>query len=63
MSIHKNYLLLSTSESELVDQLIQEAFNQSAEVMGYRLLGDDRCEIVVEALATWFLESRKEGLS
>lgn len=57
--IHKNYLLLDKAEKDFLDNLISEAFDQSPEAIGFRLLGDDSAEIAVEAIATWFLESKR----
>jgi hypothetical protein len=58
--IHKNYLLLKPEEKTFLDELLSEAMKQAPEVLGHGLCGDDRAEIAAEALATWFVASRKE---
>ena len=57
MSIHKNYLKLTPDEKKLVDRLINHCMVQ-ARKKNMHLAGDDRCEVAVEALATWVIESR-----
>lgn len=60
--IHKNYDLLSVDEKSFVDVLFREAFAKAKDgALGYSLLGDDRAEYAVEAVATWLVESAKEA--
>lgn len=58
--IHKNYLLLKPEEKTFIDELLSTAMQQAPEALGHGLAGGDRAEIAAEALATWFIASRKE---
>ena len=57
MSIHNNFNKLTTKENQLVEYLIHQAFAEGS-YNKIRLCGDDRVEHVVEAIATWIIESR-----
>ena len=57
MSIHKNYLKLTPDEKKLVDRMTTRCMLQALQ-KDVHLVGDDRCEVAVEALATWVIESR-----
>lgn len=57
MSIHENYNKISIMEREATDQAFEAA--QAALVdFGIRVTGDDRAEKLIEAIATYIVESR-----
>jgi hypothetical protein len=56
--IHDKYQQLKPREKAFVDSLLDDAFPR-AKSRGIKLYGDDRCEIVAEALAVWVIASRE----
>lgn len=57
MSIHENYNKISIMEREAVDQAFDAAQNVLTD-FGINVAGDDRAEKLVEAIATYIVESR-----
>ena len=55
---HDNYNKLDWEEKAFVDGCIQRCLDLSGS-QNIPLAGDDRCEKVVEAIATWLVESKK----
>ena len=62
MSIHKNYLLLTPEEKDLVDGMFGDGFNEGR-LNNIPLDNSDPCERAVEAVATWVIESRPKPQS
>jgi hypothetical protein len=61
--LHEHYSQLTPPETKFVDQLIRHAFAEAKALReagdyGPPLIGDDRCEEAVDALAKWVIESR-----
>lgn len=56
-SIHHHYERLSETELRFVDEMFREV-HQMAAIYGVPLVGDDRVERAVDALARAVLESR-----
>ena len=57
MAIHDIYNKLTPDERDVVDLTISHAFDD-AKRRNIKLFGDDRCEVVAEALAVWIIQSR-----
>jgi ferredoxin-thioredoxin reductase catalytic subunit len=56
MGIHKNYVEISDEMAKHVDKMYG-LINQYAKKNGIKLAYDDRAEVLVEALATYIVES------
>lgn len=57
MPIHYNYDNIDRQTREDVDDLFDGVFRHMKEI-GYEVSGDDRAEHLVEAIATYIVESR-----
>lgn len=56
MAIHVNYEAMGEAEREVVDECFQAVYDHLSH-LGYKLAGDDRAEHLVEAIATYIIES------
>ena len=56
-NIHRNYDLLTNNERNFVDDCFRRVF-KAASTFNVRIVGDDRIERAVDALALAVLESR-----
>lgn len=56
--IHNNYEKLTYEERRITDEMFAEAYKY-AMTRGLKLSGDDRAEKLVEAIATYIVESKK----
>lgn len=59
MGVHNNYLKLRDDERDFVDEMMGVIFYyRKTDHPQIKLAGDDRAEHVVEAIATWIMESQ-----
>lgn len=58
MAIHNNYEKMSDTDREVVDECFQGIYDHLMHE-GYALAGDDRAEILVEAIATYIEQCRR----
>lgn len=57
MNIHENFNKLTEHQQRIISDMIWNLQN-TAKSYGIPLAGDDRAERVVEAIATWIVESK-----
>jgi hypothetical protein len=57
MAIHNNYSNIDRETRKMVDDCFQGVFDHLS-AFGYKPSGDDRAEHLVEAIATYIVESK-----
>ena len=59
--LHKHYDQLDAEDHAVIDNVFRGLFNTYKEVRGISLMGNDRCEEAVDAVAKWILLSKQSA--